>query len=68
MVQGCGQDSVRVTPRPLFTRGEGLTVPIVREAEWALGLVWTQRLDEKSFASASDPTPVVQAVVRHYAD
>jgi hypothetical protein len=29
-------------------------------------LVWTQRLDEKSFASAGDLTSVVQSVVRHY--
>jgi hypothetical protein len=28
-------------------------------------LVWTQRLEEKSFASDGDRTPVVQSVVRH---
>jgi hypothetical protein len=29
---------------------------------------WTQRLEEKFFASAGDRTPVVQSVVRHYTD
>ena len=31
---------VSVTPRPLFTPGKN-PVPIVQEAEWALGPVWT---------------------------
>ena len=31
---------VSVTPRPFFTRGK-VPVPIVHEAEWASGLVWT---------------------------
>jgi hypothetical protein len=31
---------VRVTPRPLFTPGKD-SVPIVQEAGWASGLVWT---------------------------
>ena len=31
---------VSVTPRPLFTPGKD-TVPIVHEAGWAPGLVWT---------------------------
>ena len=31
---------VSVTPRPLFTPGKG-PVPIVQEAGWALGPVWT---------------------------
>jgi len=31
---------VRVTPRPLFTPGKG-PVPIVQEAVWASGPVWT---------------------------
>ena len=31
---------VRFTPRPLFTPGKEL-VPIVQEAGWAPGLVWT---------------------------
>jgi hypothetical protein len=32
------------------------------------GLVWIQRLEEKSFASAGDRIPVVQSVVRHYTE
>jgi hypothetical protein len=31
-------------------------------------LVWTQRLEERSFASAEEWTPVVQSVDRHYID
>jgi len=38
------------------------------EAGWASELVWIQRLEEKTFASARDQTPVVQSVVRHYTD
>jgi hypothetical protein len=29
-------------------------------------LVWTQRLEERIFASAGDRSPLVQSVVRHY--
>jgi hypothetical protein len=39
-----------------------------REARRASELVWTQRQEEKPFASAGDLTPVVQSVVRHYTD
>jgi hypothetical protein len=28
--------------------------------------VWTQGLEEKSYASVGDRTPIVQPVVRHY--
>jgi len=41
---------VSITPR--FAPGKGPTVPIVQEAGWAPEPVWTQRLEEKSFASA----------------
>jgi hypothetical protein len=34
--------------------GKGSPVPIAQEAGWASELVWTQRLEEKSFASAGD--------------
>jgi hypothetical protein len=37
------------------------------EAGWTSELVWTQRLEEKSFSSAGDRTPIVQSVIRHYA-
>jgi hypothetical protein len=43
-------------------------VPIVQEARWVSEPVWTQRLEEKSFAPTGDQTPVVQSVVRHYTD
>jgi hypothetical protein len=46
--------------------GKILSVPIGQEAEWAPEPVSTQRLEEKSFASAGDRTPVVQSIVRHY--
>jgi hypothetical protein len=51
--------------------GKGPPVPIVQEAVWAPEPVWTQRLQEKSFASARDRTSsalVVQPVARHYTD
>jgi hypothetical protein len=59
---------VDVTPRPRFAPGKGPPVPIVQEAGWAWEPVWTQRLEEKSFASAGDRIPIVQSVVRHYTD
>jgi hypothetical protein len=46
--------------------GKGPPVHIVQDAGWASELVWTQRIEEKSFAPAGDRTPVVQPVVRHY--
>jgi hypothetical protein len=48
--------------------GKGPPVPIVQEAGWAPEPVWTQRIEEKSFAPTGDRTPVVQPVVRHYTD
>jgi hypothetical protein len=51
-----------------LTPEKGPPVPIVQEAGWAPEPVWTQRLEEKSFASAGDWTPVVRSVVRHYID
>jgi hypothetical protein len=42
--------------------------PTGQEAGWVSVLVWTQGLEEKSFASAGDRTPVLQCVVRHYTD
>jgi hypothetical protein len=38
--------------------GKGPPVPIVQEAGWASEPVWTQRLEEKFFASAGDRTPI----------
>jgi hypothetical protein len=45
---------VSVTPRPRFTPGERTSVPSVQEAGWASKLVWTQRLEEKSFPSGGN--------------
>jgi hypothetical protein len=48
---------VSFTPRPLFTPGQKKPVPIGQEAGWTRELVWTNRLEEKSFTSAGDRTP-----------
>jgi hypothetical protein len=45
--------------------GKGPTVPIVQEAGWASGPVWTQRLEGKSLASAEDRTWIVLSVTWH---
>jgi hypothetical protein len=41
--------------------GKGSPVPIVQEAGWSPEPVWTQRLEEKSFAPAGDRTPIVRS-------
>jgi hypothetical protein len=41
--------------------GKGPLVPIVQEAGWAPEPVWTQRLEEKSFAPAGDRTLITQS-------
>jgi hypothetical protein len=58
--------------------GEWWAVSVMRPARLTPGkgprntldrrLVWTQRLEEKYFASAGVRTSVVQSVVRHYSD
>jgi hypothetical protein len=58
---------VSVTPRPRFyPRGKDPPVPIVQEAGWASEPVWTQRLEEKSFAPAGDRTLIARSIVRHH--
>jgi hypothetical protein len=56
--------------RPL-PPGKAPPVPIGQEAGWASEVVWTQRLEKKSFClcreSNADP-PIVQSVVRHCTD
>jgi hypothetical protein len=47
---------------------KGPPVLIGQEDGWAPELVWTQRLEEKSFATAKDQTLVILSVVRHYTD
>jgi hypothetical protein len=64
-----GVSGQRHAPAALLPPGKGPPVPIVQDAGWASEPVWTQRLEEKSFAPrrGSNPDcPVVQPVVRHY--
>jgi hypothetical protein len=64
---GWGEWSASRPVRALLP-GKEPPVPIGEEAGWASEPVWTQRLEEKSFASAGDRNPVIQSVVRHYTD
>jgi hypothetical protein len=64
-----GVSGQRHAPAALLPPAKGPPVPIVQEAGWVPEPVWTQRLEEKSFAPAGDRTliaPVVQPVARHY--
>jgi hypothetical protein len=65
-----GVSCQRHAPAALYLRGKDPPVPTVQEAGCAPEPVWTQRLEEKSSASAGDRTDrqVVQSVVRHYTD
>jgi hypothetical protein len=45
----------------LLPLGKGPPVPIVQEAGWAPEPVWTQRLEEKSSASAGHRTPITRS-------
>jgi hypothetical protein len=45
-----GVSDQRYAPAALVSPGKGPPVPIVQEAGWAPEPVWTQRLEEKSFA------------------
>jgi hypothetical protein len=49
-------------PGRAFTPGEGTPVPIGQEAGWAPQPVWTQRIEEKSFAPAGDRTPIARSM------
>jgi hypothetical protein len=40
---------------------KGPPVPIVQEAGWAPEPVWTQKLEEKSFAPAGNRTPIARS-------
>jgi hypothetical protein len=42
---------------------KGPPVPIVQEAGWAPEPVWTQRIEEKSFAPAGDRTPIARSSI-----
>jgi hypothetical protein len=41
--------------------GKGPTAHIAQEAGWTPEAVWTQRLEEKSSASATDPNPIARS-------
>jgi hypothetical protein len=60
-----GVSGQRHAPAAILPPGKGPPVPIVHEAGWAPEPVWTQRLEEKSFAPAVDRTPIVQPLFRH---
>jgi hypothetical protein len=53
---------VSITPQKRFTYGE--RTALYRRLGGSPEPVWTQRLEEKSFASVGDGTPVVQSVVK----
>jgi hypothetical protein len=62
---------VSVTPWPHFTPGNGAPPPLGTHCigGWVDSeLVWTRRLEEECFVFAGDRIPVVQSVVRHWAD
>jgi hypothetical protein len=48
-------------PGRALLQGKGPPIPIGQVAGWATEPVWTQRLEEKSFASASDRTPIARS-------
>jgi hypothetical protein len=56
-----GVSGQRHAPAALLPLGKGPPVPIVQEAGWAPDLVWTQRLEEKSFAPAEDRIPIARS-------
>jgi hypothetical protein len=56
-----GVSCQRHAPAALLPPGIGPPVPIVQEAGWAPEPVWTQRLEEKSFASAGDRTSIARS-------
>jgi hypothetical protein len=61
-----GVSGQRHAPAALYPSNKGPPVSIGQESVWAPEPVWTQGLEEKSFAPVGDRTPIVQPVVRHY--
>jgi hypothetical protein len=53
-----GGDWSASRPGRALPPGKGPPVPIVQKAGWASEQVWTQRIEEKSFAPAGDRTPI----------
>jgi hypothetical protein len=56
-----GVSGQRHASAALYPRGKDPPVPIMQEAECAPESVWTQRLEEKSFALAGDRTPIARS-------
>jgi hypothetical protein len=58
-------------PGRALSPGKGPPVPIIQKARLASEPVWTQRLEEKSFACAGDRTSIARSpspVARHYTE
>jgi hypothetical protein len=56
-----GVSGQRHAPAALLPPGKGPPVPIAQEAGWAPEPVWTQGLEENSFAPAGDRTPIARS-------
>jgi hypothetical protein len=56
-----GVSGQRHAPASLLPPGKGPPIPIVQEVGWATEPVWTQRLEEKSFAAAGDRTLIARS-------
>jgi hypothetical protein len=56
-----GVSGQRHAPAALLPPGKGPPVPIGQEAGWAPEPVWTQRIEEKSFAPTGDRTPIARS-------
>jgi hypothetical protein len=61
-----GVNGERHAPSTLYSRGKDPPVPFVQEVGWAPDTVWTQRLEEKSFASAGDRTSIAHYYIVTY--
>jgi hypothetical protein len=55
-----GVSGQRHAPAALLPPGKGPPVPIGQEAGWASEPVWTQRIEEKSFAHTGNRTPIAR--------
>jgi hypothetical protein len=56
-----GVSGQRHAPAALYPQRKDPPVPIIQETGWAPELVWTQRLEEKSFAPAGDGTSITRS-------
>jgi hypothetical protein len=56
-----GVSGQRHAPAALLPPSKGPPVLIVQEAGWAPEPVWTQRIEERSFAPSGDRTPIARS-------